>query len=133
METRKPPSPDAVNKLLSKCNQETHPPRRLALALQKSEFQLSILEVKTRRLAGFVRVTSDKGLNANLWDLVAEPTQDQAQLFTVLVHRALVILKRELPGCSVSVAAPATAIDALKAHGFLLDPGGIRAMGLRLR
>ena len=29
--------------------------------------------------------------------------------------------------------APIMAIDALKEHGFLVDPGGIRAMGFRLR
>jgi hypothetical protein len=41
-------------------------------------------------------------------------------------------LRRELPGCSISVAAPALALEALKQNGFVVDPGGIRAMGLRL-
>jgi len=127
------PSPDALNRLLARCNEETHPSKRLALALEKSDFHLSILEESSGKLSGFVRATSDKGLNANLWNLVAEPSLEQGQLLAVLVHRALRILRREMPGCSVSVSAPLMAIDALKEHGFLIDPGGIRAMGFRLR
>ena len=42
-------------------------------------------------------------------------------------------LKKELPGCSISISAPAIALQGLKKQGFILDPGGIRAMGLRLR
>jgi hypothetical protein len=50
----------------------------------------------------------------------------------VLVHAAMTRLRRELPGCSISVAAPALALEALKQSGFVVDPGGIRAMGLPL-
>ncbi len=132
LELEKPPSPEALNRLLAKCNEETHPPRRLALAFEKSAFHLSILEESTGKLFGFVRATSDNGLNANLWNLVAEPSHEQGQLLSVLVHRSLGILRREIPGCSVSVSAPSMAIEALKENGFLIDPGGIRAMGFRL-
>ena len=128
-----PPSPDALNKLLARCNEETHPPSQLALALEKSAFHVSIWHQSTDRLAGFVRGTSDKGLNANLWDLVAEPSLYQDQLLTYLVHCSLGILRREMPGCSVSVSAPVMALEALKANGFLIDPNGIRAMGFKLR
>ena len=127
------PSPEALNQLLARCNEETHPSKRLSLALEKSAFHLSILEESTGKLSGFVRATSDKGLNANLWNLVAEPSPEQGQLLAVLVYRSLGILRRKMPGCSVSVSAPAIAIDALKENGFLIDPGGIRAMGLTLR
>jgi len=69
----------------------------------------------------------------NLWDLAVAPSDPaQAQLFLVLVHAAMSRLRRELPGCSISVAAPALALEALKQSGFVVDPGGIRAMGLRL-
>ena len=127
------PSPDALNRLLARCNEETHPSRRLALAMQQSTFNLSILKVSSGKLVGFVRATSDKGLNANLWNLVAEPCLEQGQLLAVLVHHSLGILKKKMPGCSVSVAAPLMAIEALKDNGFLIDPSGIRAMGFRLR
>ena len=133
LDLEKAPSPVVLNRLLAKCNEETHPPRLLALALQRSTFHLSIFEELTGSLSGFVRVTSDKGLNANLWNLVAEPSREQGQLLSVLVHRSLGILRRKMPGCSVSVSAPAMAIEALKENGFLIDPGGIRAMGFRLR
>ena len=84
-------------------------------------------------LSGFVRATTDKGLNANLWNLAVEPVDQQEQLFSFLVHRVLVILRREAPGCSISVSAPVMSIKALQQNGFLLDPGGIRSMGFRLR
>ena len=51
----------------------------------------------------------------------------------VLAYQALGILKRRMPGCSISVSAPAIAVEALKDNGFVIDPGGIRAMGLNLR
>ena len=133
MDLKNPPSPDALNRLLARCNEETHPPSKLVLALEKSTFHVSIWKESTNRLVGFVRGTSDKGLNANLWNLVAEPSFDQSQLLAVLVHRSLGILRKEMPGCSVSVSAPAMALDALETNGFLIDPNGIRAMGFRLR
>ena len=133
LDLKNPPSPDALNRLLARCNEETHPPSKLVLALKKSTFHVSIWKESTNRLVGFVRGTSDKGLNANLWNLVAEPSFDQSQLLAVLVHRSLGILRKEMPGCSVSVSAPAMALDALEKNGFLIDPNGIRAMGFRLR
>ena len=127
------PSAQALNRLLSKSCLETHAPQKLCLALKNSDFHLSIFQLITGNLAGFVRVTSDKGLNANLWDLVAEPGENQEKLIAVLVYRALHIIKKELPGCSISVAAPNAALEALKAQGFIIDPNGIRVMGFRLR
>ena len=103
------------------------------MALMNSDFYLSIFQQDSGNLAGFVRVTSDKGLNANLWDLVAEPGENQGQIISVLVFKTLEIIKRELPGCSVSVSAPSIALNALKNQGFILDPNGIRTMGFRLR
>ena len=102
-------------------------------ALKNSYCNISIIEIKTGILFGFVRITSDKGLNANLWDLAAEPGKYQKQFFYILINRALTIIRRELPGCSISLAAPSMASEALKNQGFLMDPNGIRAMGYRLR
>ncbi len=127
------PTPEAVNKLLSLCKEATYPSRKLELALKKSDAYFSIFEKKTRFLVGFVRVTSDRGLNANLWNLVAIPGDFQEQLLVFLVDQALTILRREMPGCSVSVAASAMTLKALKKNGFLIDPGGIRAMGYSFR
>jgi len=121
-----------INRLLSKCNQDTHQPRKLELALKSSEFYLTLLQKTSENLVGFVRVTSDKGLNANLWDLVAEPGDQQEKYIAIVVFYAIEIIRRELPGCSISVAAPLISIKALKANGFLLDPNGIKTMGYRL-
>ena len=121
-----------INSLHSRCKQDTHQPRKLELALKNSDFYLTLIQKKTENLVGFVRVTSDKGLNANLWDLVAEPGDQQEKYMSIVVFKAIEIIRRELPGCSISVAAPLISIDSLKANGFLLDPNGIKTMGFRL-
>ena len=51
-----------INRLLSKCNQDTHQPRRLELALKNSDFYLTLLQKTSDNLVGFVRVTSDNCL-----------------------------------------------------------------------
>jgi len=48
------------------------------------------------------------------------------------VQSGLGRLRRELGGCSISLSAPPEALTALTRMGFVVDPGGIRAMGLRL-
>lgn len=126
------PSATAINKLLASCGETTHPEPQWQLALERSTWQLSIVEETTGELAGFVRATTDQALNANLWNLSARPGPDQQQLLSVLVNRALHILRRDLPGCSLSVSAPQMSIQALETNGFVIDPGGIRAMGLEL-
>ena len=127
-----PTSVRKINRLLSRCNQDTHQPRKLELALKNSDFYLTLLQKTSENLVGFVRVTSDKGLNANLWDLVAEPGDKQEKYISIIVFKAIEIIRRELPGCSISVAAPLISLKALKANGFLLDPNGIKTMGFRL-
>ena len=122
-------SPRRLNRLLSRCNLDTHQPKILQLALEKSDFYLTLVHKKSENLVGFVRVTSDKGLNANLWDLAAEPGNEQETYITVIVFKAIEIIRREMPGCSISVAAPSISIKALEANGFLLDPNGIKTMG----
>ena len=121
-----------INRLLSRCNQDTHQPRKLELALKSSDFYLTLSQKTSDNLVGFVRVTSDKGLNANLWDLVAEPGNQQEKYISIMVFNAIEIIRRELPGCSISVAAPLISLKSLKANGFLLDPNGIKTMGFRL-
>ncbi len=126
------PLAEELNALLVACGDPSRPLARLEAALQRSTWQLSVRD-PADQLVGFVRVTSDMALNANLWDLSAHPADpQQEQLMIVLVHTALSRLRRELPGCSISVAAAPMAQAALKRHGFVVDPGGIRAMGLSL-
>ena len=132
LETSIPPTSKQLNTLLMSCGESTHPEERWELALQRSLWQISILDEANGELIGFVRATSDLALNANLWNLAAKPGPNQGALFAVLVHRALQILRRDLPGCSLSISAPAAALEALKQQGFLIDPNGIRAMGLSL-
>ena len=125
-------APAELNQLLVACGDPSRPLERLQLALSRSGWQLSVRN-SSDQLVAFVRSTSDQALNANLWDLAADPADAAAaQLLQVLVFTALTRLRRELPGCSVSVSAPQAALEALCSHGFLVDPGGIRAMGLRL-
>jgi hypothetical protein len=126
------PAAEELNRLLVACGEPQRPPERIERALARSVWQLSIRN-GDEALVGFVRATSDQALNANLWDLAALPTEvERGQLLQVLVHAALARLRRELPGCSISVAAAPESLMALRQHGFVVDPGGIRAMGLQL-
>lgn len=126
------PSGAELNRLLVQCGDPQRLEARLEQALARSNWQFSVRN-PNGVLVGFVRATSDLALNANLWDLSADPADPaQAQVLLVIVHAAMGRLRRELPGCSISVAAPSVALDALKQNGFVVDPGGIRAMGLRL-
>lgn len=132
LETIDTPEPAAINRLLAACLESTPSEAKWPLALERSLWHISIIEESSGELVGFVRATTDQALNANLWNLAARPGPDQRTLFSVLVHRALNILRRDLPGCSLSVSAPASAVEALKENGFVIDPNGIRAMGLNL-
>ena len=98
-------------------------------ALARSTWQLS-LRREDQQLVGFVRATSDLALNANLWNLVADPQDPHHELLLqVLVQTALQRLRRDLPGCSISLSAPPDTLTVLRRCGFVIDPGGIRAMG----
>ena len=81
---------------------------------------------------GFVRVTSDRGLNANLWNLSALPGDNQQFFYSILLQVTLEKINREMPGCSISVQAPASSFKSLEESGFILDPNGIRVMGYKL-
>ena len=133
LQTAPDPSGESINALLISCGEAAHPVERWSLALTRSLWQLSIIDERDQALVGFIRATSDLALNANLWNLAASPGDDQNMLLNVLLHHSLARLKKELPGCSVSISAPAIALEGLKKQDFILDPGGIRAMGLRLR
>jgi hypothetical protein len=126
------PAAEELDRLLVACGDPPRAPELLERALERSTWQLSVRNA-AGLLVGFVRVTSDLALNANLWDLAADPADpERDQLLLVLVHTALMRLRRELPGCSISVSALPEAVEPLRRQGFVVDPGGIRAMGLRL-
>jgi len=132
LDGEQPPAPDEINALLVACGDPSRPLERLQAALERSAWQLHVRN-GAGCLVGYVRATSDLALNANLWDLAVDPRDpSQPRLLLVLVYAALTRLRRELPGCSISVAAPPEALEALRSQGFVVDPGGIRAMGLRL-
>ena len=79
-----------------------------------------------------MRVTSDKGLNANLWNLSALSGDNQQLFYSILLQVTLEKINRELTGCSISVQAPTSSFKSLEESGFVLDPNGIRVMGYKL-
>ncbi len=127
------PLPKEVNKLLANCGCETFPLKPLSEAIKKSNFFFTIQnnELK-KKLYGFVRVTSDRGLNANLWNLSAAPGNNQKLYYSILLQVTLEKINREMPGCSISVQAPVSSFQSLEDSGFILDPNGIRVMGYKL-
>ena len=126
------PSAKEVNKLLANCGCDTFPIKPLSEAIQKSNFFFSIQNELKNKLYGFVRVTSDKGLNANLWNLSAAPGDNQQLYYSILLQETLEKINREMPGCSISVQAPISSFTSLEKSGFILDPNGIRVMGYKL-
>jgi hypothetical protein len=127
------PEPAGLNRLLEACGDSPRTPERWERVLARSAWHLVVLN-PGGQMVGFVRATSDLALNANLWDLVADPADPcRDELIGALVQAALARLRRELSGCSISLSAPPEALNALARAGFVVDPGGIRAMGLDLR
>ncbi len=121
-----------VNNLLVNCGCETFPIKLLSEAIQKSNFFFTIQNELKNKLYGFVRVTSDRGLNANLWNLSAAKGINQELFYSILLQVTLEKINREMPGCSISVQAPVSSFKCLEESGFILDPNGIRVMGYRL-
>ena len=127
------PLPKEVNRLLANCGCDTFPIKPLSHAIKKSNFFLTIQKNESKnKLYGFVRVTSDRGLNANLWNLSAAPGNQQQLYYSILLQVTLEKINREMPGCSISVQAPASSFQSLEESGFILDPNGIRVMGYKL-
>ena len=126
-----PPAKE-VNKLLANCGSDTFPINNLSEAIQKSNFFFTIQSELKNKLYGFVRVTSDRGLNANLWNLSALPCNNQQLYYSILLQVTLEKINREMPGCSISVQAPVSSFKSLEESGFILDPNGIRVMGYKL-
>jgi len=124
---------EALNQLLLQVGEHPRSPERWQSVLVRSNWWFGVVNESRAQLVGFVRVTSDMALNANLWDLVADANDPaETEVYLALVGAALGRLRRELSGCSISLAAPPAALEALTQHGFVIDPGGIRAMGLPL-
>ena len=121
-----------VNKLLASCGCDIFPIKPLNEAIQKSNFFYTIQNELKNKLYGFVRVTSDRGLNANLWNLSALPGNNQQLFYSILIQVTLEKITREMPGCSISAQAPVSSFKSLEESGFILDPNGIRVMGFKL-
>ncbi len=121
-----------VNSLLANCGCETFPLKLLSEAIQKSNFFFTIQNELKNKLYGFVRVTSDRGLNANLWNLSAAKGTNQKLFYSILLQVTLEKINKEMPGCSISVQAPVSSFKSLEESGFILDPNGIRVMGYKL-
>ena len=126
------PSARLINNLLISCGSDFFLNEKLHQAIKNSNFFFAICNESRRQVFGFVRVTSDKGLNANLWNLCAQPGKNQKLFYSILLRYTLEKINREMPGCSISVQAPQSSFESLEDIGFVLDPNGIRVMGLRL-
>ena len=106
--------------------------RKISVAIKNSNFFFTIQSKLKNKLYGFVRVTSDRGLNANLWNLSAEKGSNQNLFYSVLLQATLEKINREMPGCSISVQAPVSSFKSLEESGFILDPNGIRVMSYKI-
>ena len=95
------PPLEELNRLLVACGERPRLPERWRRALLRSHGQLALLDPQGR-LSGYIRLTSDQALNANLWDLLSDPMDPfRDEVITILVQAALARLRRELNGCSI--------------------------------
>ena len=127
----KVPTAKDLNRLLVNSGCESFPTQKISLAIKNSNFFFTIQNESKNKLYGFVRVTSDRGLNANLWNLSAEPGNNQSLFYSILLKVTLEKITREMPGCSISVQAPVSSFKSLEDNGFILDPNGIRVMSFK--
>ena len=126
------PTAKELNRLLVNCDCELFPMQKISLAIKNSNFFFTIKSEYNKKLYGFVRVTSDRGLNANLWNLSAEKGKNQNLFYSVLLQATLEKINREMQGCSISVQAPVSSFKSLEESGVILDPNGIRVMSYKL-
>ena len=126
------PTAKDLNRLLVNSGCESFSTQKISLAIKNSNFFFTIQNESKNKLYGFVRVTSDRGLNANLWNLCAEKGNNQNLFYSILLQVTLEKINREMPGCSISVQAPPSSFKSLEDSGFILDPNGIRVMGYKL-
>ena len=126
------PTAKDLNRLLISSGCDSFPTQKISLAIENSNFFFAIQNESKKKLYGFVRVTSDRGLNANLWNLSAEKGSNQNLFYSILLQVTLEKINREMPGCSISVQAPVNSFKSLEESGFILDPNGIRVMGFKL-
>ena len=126
------PTAKELNRLLVSNGCESFPTQKISLAIKNSNFFFTIQNESKNKLYGFVRVTSDRGLNANLWNLSAEPGNNQNLFYSILLKVTIEKITREMPGCSISVQAPVSSFKSLEESGFIIDPNGIRVMGYKL-
>ena len=126
------PTARDLHRLLLNSGCESFPIQKLSLAIKSSNFFFTIQNESKNKLYGFVRVTSDRGLNANLWNLCAEKGNNQDLFYSILLQVTLEKINREMPGCSISVQAPVTSFKSLEESGFILDPNDIRVMSFKL-
>lgn len=123
---------EALNLLMQACGHAPRPVDIWQRVLAHSAWHLAAFS-PSGTLVGFLRATSDRALNANLFDVVWDPADPaRSEVLDAMVHVALAKLRRELGGCSISLSAPPEVLPALTRVGFQVDPGGIRAMGLSL-
>ena len=128
----KVPTTKDLNRLLINSGCDSFPSQKISSAIKKSNFFFTIQTESKNKLYGFVRVTSDRGLNANLWNLCAEKGNNQNLFYSILLQVTLEKINREMPGCSISVQAPVTSFKSLEESGFIIDPNGIRVMSFKL-
>ena len=126
------PTAKDLNRLLINSGCESIPTQKISIAIENSNFFFTIQNESKNKLYGFVRVTTDRGLNANLWNLSAEKGKNQNLFYLVLLQVTLEKINREMPGCSISVQAPVSSFKSLEESGFILDPNGIRVMGYKI-
>ena len=108
LNSSKVPTAKELNRLLVNSGCDSFPSQKISLAIKNSDFFFTILNESRNKHYGFVRVTSDRGLNANLWNLSAEQGNNQNLFYSILLKVTLEKINSEMPGWSISVQTQVT-------------------------
>jgi aralkylamine N-acetyltransferase len=124
-------TPEEINTLLVKAGR---PPRDVAKwrrAIDNSYVVVHARLVKTGALVGFARATSDRALNATVWDLVTDPMlRDRAVMARNVISYLLREIRRTVPTCSIALISDADDVKFFSSMDFVASPDGITSMVL---
>lgn len=129
MSADKDVSPSEINSLLVAASKPVRDEAKWQKAIDNSYVVVHARLLGTGQLVGFARATSDRALNATIWDLVTDPSlPDQATMARNIISYLLRDIRRTVPTCSIALISDPDDIAFFEAMEFVGSPDGITSM-----
>ena len=122
-------SPDELNVLFVRDGMTAADPQRLAIALGHSLLCITARQLRTRQLAGFVRVYGDGIFHLCACDLAIDPElPNRDTVCNLLFNRLEREVKIRYPNCSLTIFAREIDWPSLQGLGFSNRGNNVEAM-----